>query len=237
MKTNYKEIINIIKKSRYQALKSVNTELINLYWEIGAYVSSETDTEDWGKATVKELSNYIHNNEIGIKGFSASNIWRMKQFYDTYKAYPKLAPLVREISWTNNLMIMSGTKSIEEKEFYLKLSFREKYSKRELNRQISSGYYERTILAPVARESQNRATILREIHPAAESVFKDSYVFDFLDLPDGFSENDLQKGLVNNLKKFLLEIGRDFSFIGENYRVQVGKNDFFIDLLFFHREL
>lgn len=122
MKTNYKEIINIIKKARYQALKSVNTELINLYWEIGAYVSEKTDTEDWGKATVKELSIYIIESEIDIRGFSASNIWRMKQFFETYNAYTKLSSMVRVISWTSNLMIMSQAKSIEEKEFYLIIS-------------------------------------------------------------------------------------------------------------------
>jgi predicted nuclease of restriction endonuclease-like (RecB) superfamily len=206
----------------------------------------KVDSEDWGKGTVEELSEFIQKNEQGIKGFAPRNIWRMKQIYETYSMFPKLSTLVTELSWSANLHILSKTNSIEEKEFYIKLAIKENYSVRELERQIASGYYERTILAPTAREknmstvlseNKNLATVLREIHPAADTVFKDKYVLDFLDLPEQYSEKDLQKGLVANLKDFILELGKDFTFVGQEYRLQVGNHDYFIDLLFYHREL
>ena len=156
----------------------------------------------------------------------------MKQFYETYKDFPKLAPVVREISWTNNLTILSRANTIEEKEFYLRLCIQEKYSKRELERQISSSVFERVILGNV-----KLSPLVREIHPAITDSFKDSYVFEFLNLGETHDENDLQKGLIKQMKKFILELDKDFLFIGEEYKVQVGNKDFFIDLLFYHRSL
>jgi len=167
-----------------------------------------------------------------LRGFSAQNIWRMKQFYETYCQNEKLSPLVRELSWTNNVMILSKAKRIEENEFYLRLSISEKYSKRELERQIDSGLFERVVLSDT-----KLSAVLREIHPAAASIFRDEYFLDFLALPKHHSELDLQKAIVANLKEFILEFGKDFCFIGQEYRVQVGNKDFYIDLLFYHRAL
>ncbi len=179
-----------------------------------------------------ELANFIQTYEPEIKGFSDKNIWRMKQFYETYKDFPKLSPLVREISWTNNLLIFSRCKTIEEMEFYLKIVKQENYSKRELDRQISASFFERTMignskLSPAVRENNNDFS----------NAFKDSYVFEFLNLPDPHSESDLQRGLVRQMKNFILELGKDFLFIGEEYKLQVGNSDFYIDLLFYHRGL
>ena len=179
-----------------------------------------------------ELAKFIQTNEPEIKGFSDKNLWRMKQFYESYKDFPKLSPLVREISWTNNLLVFSRCKSIEEKEFYLKLIKQESYSKRELDRQISASLFERTMignykLSLVVRENKNDLT----------DAFKDSYVFEFLNLPEPYNERDLQRGLVKQMKDFILELGKDFLFIGEEYKLQVGNSDFFIDLLFYHRGL
>jgi len=156
----------------------------------------------------------------------------MKQFYETYIDYPKLSPLVREISWTNNLLIFSRCRTIEEMEFYLKLVKQESYSKRELDRQISASFFERTIignskLSPLVSESNDDLT----------KTFKDSYVFEFLNLPDPHSEGDLQLGLVRQMKNFILELGKDFLFIEEEYKLQVGNSDFYVDLLFYHRGL
>lgn len=156
----------------------------------------------------------------------------MKQFYEIYASNEKLSPLVRELSWTHNLMIIAKTKSDEEKEFYLRLSFREKYSKRELERQIDSGLFERVILS-----DQKLSPVVREIHPQLNNLFRDNYILDFLDLPVSHSESELRNGIVKNLKKFILELGKDFTFMGEEYRVQVGDTDFYIDLLFYHRGL
>jgi predicted nuclease of restriction endonuclease-like (RecB) superfamily len=156
----------------------------------------------------------------------------MKQFYETYKDFPKLSPLVREISWTNNLLVFSRCKTIEEMEFYLKHAKQENYSKRELDRQISASLFERTMIG-----NSKLSTAVRESNHDLTNTFKDSYVFEFLNLPDPHSENDLQRGLVRQMKNFILELGKDFLFIGEEYKLQVGNSDFYVDLLFYHRGL
>lgn len=226
------EIIQLIRSSRIAAMRSVNTELINLYWNIGEYISKKVKWAEWGQSVVNDLALYIQRNEPELKGFSDKNLWRMKQFYETYEASPDLALLLREISWTCNLIIFSRTKSHNERDFYLKLCIREKYSSRELERQINSGIFERTIIG-----NSKLSALLREIHPNVTNAFKDSYIFDFLNLQEPFNENDLQKGLVKEMKNFILELGKDFLFVAEEYKIQVGNYDFYIDLLFYHRAL
>jgi predicted nuclease of restriction endonuclease-like (RecB) superfamily len=156
----------------------------------------------------------------------------MKQFYETYKDFPKLSTLLREISWSHNLAIFSRCKTVEEKEFYLKQAKQENYSFRELERQISSSLFERTMIG-----NSKLSTALRESNHDLSNTFKDSYVFEFLNLPQLHSESDLQRGLVKQMKNFILELGKDFLFIGEEYKLQVGNSDFYIDLLFYHRGL
>jgi predicted nuclease of restriction endonuclease-like (RecB) superfamily len=232
LQKQFTDIIQLIKQSRTKAIKAVNTELIDLYWNIGEYIHKRVESAEWGQSVVKELAEYLQRNEPDLKGFSDKNLWRMKQFYEIYKDFPKLSALLREISWTNNLTILGRAKTIEEKEFYLRLCIREKYSSRELERQISSGIFERTMIGNL-----KLSAAVREIHPDIENTFKDSYIFDFLNLPEPHNESDLQKGLILQMKKFILELGKDFLFIGEEYKVQVGNNDFYIDLLFYHRGL
>lgn len=229
---DFAEVSKLIKRARFNTLRTVNAELVNLYWQIGEHISRRVETEDWGKSVVADLAEYLKRNEPNTRGFSDKNLWRMKQFYETYKGLSKLAPLVREISWTNNLIILTRCKSEEEKEFYLRLSAKEQYSKRELDRQISAAVFERTIIG-----SQKLSPVLRELHPEIESTFKDSYIFEFLDLPETHSEKDLQKALIANLKNFITELGKDFLYFGEEFRLQVGNTDFYLDLLFFHRGL
>ncbi|CAD0004628.1 PDDEXK nuclease domain-containing protein [Flavobacterium chungangense] len=228
----FTDIIQLIKQSRSNAITAVNTEMINLYWNIGQYIQNRIETEEWGKSVVKELADFLQKSEPYLKGFSDKNLWRMKQFYQTYKAFPKLSALLREISWTNNLIILSRTKSVEEQEFYLRLSSQEKFSSRELERQINSGVFERTMIG-----NSKVSSVMRELHPDIKNTFKDSYIFDFLNLSDSYNESDLQKGLINQMKNFILELGKDFLFIAEEYKVQVGYSDFYIDLVFYHRGL
>ncbi len=232
MDNRFTDIIQLIKQSRTNAIRAVNAELINLYWNIGEYISKKIELSEWGDSVVTELAHFIQTQEPEIKGFSDKNIWRMKQFYETYKDFPKLSPLVREISWTNNLLIFSRCKTIEEMEFYLKLVKQENYSKRELDRQISASFFERTMIG-----NSKLSPTVRESHNELSNAFKDSYVFEFLNLPDPHSESDLQRGLVRQMKNFILELGKDFLFIGEEYKLQVGNSDFYIDLLFYHRGL
>lgn len=232
MDKRFTDIIELIKRSRNKAIKAVNAELIDLYWNIGGYISKKVELSEWGQSVVKELSQYIQTNEPDIKGFSDKNLWRMKQFYETYKEVPEISTLLREISWSHNLAVFSRCKTIEEQEFYIKLTKQEHYSFRELERQISSSLFERTMIG-----NSKLSTVLREINVDIANTFKDSYVFDFLNLPETFNESDLQKGLIQQMKNFILELGRDFLFISEEYKVQVGNSDFYIDLLFFHRGL
>lgn len=228
----FSEVMLMIRQAQYNAMKTVNAEMINLYWNVGAYISKQLETSKWGESVVKELANFLAQTEPDLKGFSDKNLWRMKQFYETYRDYPKLSPLVREINWTNNLLIFSRSKSIEDMEFYLNQSINERYSKRELDRQISSGLFERTMIG-----NTKLSTVLRETHPSIKNSFKDSYVLEFLALPKDHDKKELQKGLIGQMKNFILELGKDFLFVGEEYRMQVGNSDFFIDLLFYHRGL
>ncbi len=230
--TSFEEVVNLIKQARYNATKVVNKELIDLYWNIGHYINSKIESSVWGEAVVKELADYLKRKEPTLKGFSDKNLWRMKQFYETYKDAPKLSALLREISWTHNLSIMSRAKSMEEREFYLQLTIREHYSTRELERQISSSLYERTMLNDV-----KLSALAKKIHPDISNNFRDNYILEFLGLPSKHSEHSLQKGLVKQMKDFILELGKDFLFVDEEYRVQVGNSDFYIDLLFYHRGL
>lgn len=232
MNNRFTDIIQLIKQSRTNAIKAVNSELINLYWNIGEYINNKIEKAEWGESIVTELANFIQTHEPGIKGFSDKNLWRMKQFYVTYKDFPKLSTLLREISWSHNLVIFSRCKTSEEREFYLKLSKQENYTVRELERQISASLFERIMIG-----NTKLTTVLRENNHNLTNTFKDSYIFEFLNLPDQHSESDLQRGLVKQMKNFILELGKDFLFIGEEYKLQVGNSDFYIDLLFYHRGL
>ena len=140
-----------------------------------------------------------------------------------------------QLSWTNNLLIISGSKSKEERYFYLKLAVKNNYSKRELNRQISSSYYHRYMLSNGKQLPSTIKIIDEDDYPNTKIL--DTYSLEFLDLPNEFSEKDLKTSIIKNLKDFILEIGKDFTFISDEYRVQVGNHDYFIDLLFYNREL
>jgi len=232
MDTLFTDIIQLIKHSRTNAIRAINAELINLYWNIGGYICDKLEKSEWGESVVAELAKYIQQNEPEIKGFSDKNIWRMKKFYETYKEHPKLITLLREISWSHNLAIFSRCKTFEEREFYLKLAKLENFSFRELERQISASHFERMMLS-----NSKLSTASRESKNNLLNTFKDSYVFEFLSLPETHNEKDLQSGLVKQMRKFILELGKDFLLIGEEYKLQVGNSDFFIDLLFYHRGL
>jgi len=231
LQKQFTEITSLIASARSKAYQAVNKELVTLYWHVGEHVSKQVLSKAWGKSVVQELADYIQKYEPNIKGFSAQNIWRMKQFYETYAENTKLSPLVRELTWTNNLIILT-CESEQEKEFYLRMSIKEKWSKSELQRQINSSYYERVMLADA-----KLSTLSRELPQDVSNTFKDAYVFELLHLPEEHQEKDLQKAIARNITNFLLEFGRDFAFMGEEYPLQVGNQDFAIDLMFYNRSL
>lgn len=225
-------LLKQIQHARQKAFAQVNTVLIDLYWQVGKTLRDKVQNEAWGKGVVRELSRYIGQHAPDIKGFSDKNLWRMKQFYETYRENEELASRVRELPWSHNLAIFSRCKSHEERAFYLALSVRERYSFRGLERQISASTFERATLV-----AQKLSTPLRELQPTHQNTFKDTYVLEFLGLPEAHGESDLKNALTRHMKAFILELGGDFIFIGEEYRLQVGNQDFLIDLLFYHRGL
>lgn len=265
---DFNHIVSMIQEARARAYAKVNEELINLYYNVGKFVSEKVANAEWGTGVVDNLAQFIRENHPDIKGFTRRGLYRMKQFYETYnsnsecymlwnkgfgnsdaKGFPEIvsalpsqlknvrkdefvfvSTVLSQIPWSHHLEILSGCKSAEEKLFYLINVQREKWNMRELRRQIQTAAYERSMLAnkivsPLVTQLKN------------ENIFKDTYVFEFLDLPKDYSEKDLRKALVSRLKDFILELGKSFSFVGEEYRVEVGNHDYYIDLLFFHRDL
>lgn len=231
-KISYGEVVDIIKSARERAFSKVNEELILMYREIGKYISEKSQDSRYGDSFVDGLADFFASEYPELKGFTRRGLYRMKQFYELYKDDEKVSPLVTQLSWTNHLQIMSACKSQEERYFYIALCIKERYTKRELARQIDSGYYERYML------SQKPTTLaIAEARDKTGNIFLDTYTLDFLDLPETVSEHDLQKSIIRNLKNFVLEVGKDFTFIGEEYRLQVGNHDYYVDLLFYHRGL
>ncbi|MFC1643627.1 YhcG family protein [Chlamydiota bacterium] len=228
----FSEVARMIHDARYNAIKHVNAELITLYWNVGEYIYNKLESSEWGESIVDQLADYIKLKQPEIKGFTRRGLYRMRQFYETYKDNEIVSALLTQLNWSSHLHILAKTKTTEEKEFYLKLAIKERYSVRELERQIDSGYYERAMIS-----KKKASSALRQLPGDAIDVFKDTYVLDFLNLPESHNESDLQKSIVFHLKEFILEFGKDFAFISQEYRLQVGGNDYFIDLLFFHRGL
>lgn len=228
----FQKVVNIIESAKERAYRKVNEELITMYRDIGEYISKQSKNSSYGDAFVQKLADFFSENYPELKGFNRRGLYRMKQFYELYQGEEKVSPLVTQLSWSNHLKIMSACKTLDERIFYINMCIKERLSKRELERQIDSGYYERYML------SQNPQSLaLETAKKATGNIFLDNYVLDFLDVPEPMSEHDLQKSIIRNLKDFILEIGKDFTFVGEEYRVQVGNHDFFIDLLFYHRGL
>ncbi|MBK1684842.1 PDDEXK nuclease domain-containing protein [Rhodoferax fermentans] len=225
-------VIALIQAARGRAYQAVNTTLIDLYWQIGEHISRKIAAAEWGDGVVDQLAAYIAHTQPGLRGFTRPNLFRMRQFFETYQGETKISALLRQLPWTHNLIILSQSKRPEEREFYLRMALQENWSKRELERQLKAALFERVVLSPA-----KVSPVVRQSHPQALQVFKDAYMVEFLGLPEGHSERDLHQGLLAKLKGFLIELGRDFCFVGSEFPVQVGGRDFALDLLFFHRGL
>lgn len=228
----FAEVLTLIQSARQQAVRAVNTQLIELYWQVGAHISRKLEQAEWGDGVVSQLAEYLARTQPGLNGFTRPNLFRMRQFYEAYCNDEKVSPLVRQLPWTHNLIILSQSKRPEEREFYLRMAIQEHWSKRELERQFKAALFERSVLNPA-----KVTPAVTQTHPAALEVFRDAYMVEFLDLPSGHAEADLHQGLLTRLRDFLIELGRDFCFVGSEYPLQVGGRDFALDLLFFHRGL
>lgn len=226
-----KEIKEEILRRRYKALQTVNRELIGLYWEIGKKIVEKQERSGWGEGIVENLAKDLALAFPDTKGFSERNLWNMKQYYSAYRRTPKLQTLSAEISWSNNLLIIERLKDSHEIEFYLKLCVSERWSFRELERQLDTDLFTRYI----GLKRPGKALPAKGKDPLAQ--FKDHYVLDFLGLEATHSEEALRRSILTNLRDFFLEFGKNFSFIGSEYPLRVGGETFELDLLFYHREL
>lgn len=231
--TLFGEIKERVRSAQYMALKAVNRELIGLYWDIGRIIVERQEGETWGKSVVERLAKDLQAEFPGLSGFSAANLWRMRHFYETYVPNPKLAPLVREISWSHNILIMERCKDELEREFYVRMTRKYGWSKAVLAHQIENGTYEKTLLS----QTNFEATLPDAIRDQAKLAVKDEYTFDFLELADEHSERQLETALLANVERFLREMGGAFTLMGSQYRLEVNDKEYFIDLLLFHRRL
>ncbi len=264
---HFQNIQQIIRQGKAGALQTVNSYLLLVNWQVGAYLSGRLTESNYGDKVVDRLSDWLQEKEPGLKGYDRRSLYRMRVFYDTWNAVdwsllpnrfkneqfleaksaqisqeeivasltpqsPHIPPILMKITWTHHIQLLAGCTSYEERLFYLMLTIKERYDVRELRRQIKSALFERQMLA--------KHTLSLPEHPKKDrlpEVFRDRYVFEFLNLKEPHSEHDLKKALVSEMKKFLLELGRDFLFLAEEMHLKVGTDDYFVDLVFFHREL
>ncbi len=227
------EIKQRIRSAQYEALKSVNKELICLYWDIGKMITKKQEGKTWGKSIVEQLSKDLQTEFSGMKGFSERNIWYMRNIYNIYSKNLKLQPLVAEIGWTHNIIIMDKCKDDLEREFYIRMTRKFGWSKNVLTIKIESKTYEKTML----NQTNFNETLPKEIKNQAKLAVKDEYIFDFLELSDEHSEKELERAAIAKIERFLLEMGGVFAFIGSQYRLEVNGEEYFIDLLLYHRIL
>jgi predicted nuclease of restriction endonuclease-like (RecB) superfamily len=222
-----------IRQAQYQALRAANKELLSLYWDLGESILRKQETLGWGKSVVENLARDLQAEFPGRNGFSMQNLWYMRQFYAEYRELPNLQPLVGEISWSKKLVVMGRCKDLLEREFYIRATARFGWTKAVLQHQIDNKSYERYLL----NQTNFDKALPEEIKSQAALAVKDHYTFDFLDLEEEHSERELERALVRNIRRFLSEMGGAFSFIGNQHRLEVGGQEYFLDLLLFHRRL
>jgi predicted nuclease of restriction endonuclease-like (RecB) superfamily len=227
------EIKRQIRQRQFQALRAANRELLELYWWLGENISQRQTQQAWGKSIVENLARDLQIEFPGRNGFSAQNLWLMRQFFNEYSQRPKLQPLVREISWAKNLVILARCKDDLEREFYLRATARFGWTKSVLQHQIDNQSYTQYLNG----QTNFDAAVPESIKAQALLAVKDHYTFDFLGLAGEHSERELEQALVRNLRGFLAEMGDAFTFVGNQYRLEVDGKDYFIDLLLFHRRL
>jgi predicted nuclease of restriction endonuclease-like (RecB) superfamily len=194
--SDFNEITQLIHAARQRAVQAVNTTLIDLYWQVGQTISRKIEQAEWGDGVVAQLAEHLARTQPGLRGFTSRNLFRMRQFYEAYRDEKLVTALLTQLPWTHNLIILNQSKRPEEREFYLRLAIREKWSSRELERQLKAALFERTVLSPA-----KVSPLVSQIHPDALSVFKDSYMVEFLDLPQGHAEADLHQGFAPPLTR------------------------------------
>jgi predicted nuclease of restriction endonuclease-like (RecB) superfamily len=226
-------IVLKIQAAQARALKAVNQELIEIYRDIGKTIHEKQEQGEWGDSVVERLALDLQKGFPGMKGFSSRNLWRMKDLYTSYRGNEKLTTLSSEISWSHNVALLSKCEDLLEKEFYMRMSKRNGWTYRVLIHHIENGTYEKTITS----QSNFEKSLPTNLHPEAKLAVRDDYALDFLEIGDSHTERELERAIVRNIESFLREVGSSYSFIGSQYRLEIDGQEFFIDLLLFHRKL
>lgn len=233
----YVKLLNSVKarirQAQYDALKAVNKELIVLYWDIGSMIVARQEKEGWGKTIVERLAKDLQAEFPGVAGYSRDNLWRMRKFYLMFKNNEKLAPLVQEISWTKIVVVMESCDTDLEREFYICMTRKYGWTKNVLIHQIDNKTYEKTLL----NQTNFDKALPEKIRNQAKLAVKDEYTFDFLELGDEHSEIELERAIMNKVNRFLIEMGGAFTFVGNQFRLEIEGREFFIDILLYHRRL
>lgn len=229
------EIKHHISRSRVAAIQSVNRQLIQLYWEIGKLIHEKQEKHGWGKSIVERLSKDLQKMYPAKKGLSTRNLWEMRRFYHRYRDRPNLQQLVAEIPWGHNLLIMSKLLEEKEIEYYLKSSAEFGWSRNVLLNQIKAKAYHRRQITPDQHNFDQTLTPYLE-EQAIESI-KSSYNLEFLGVFQSVKEKELEDLLIQHLEAFLLELGYGFTFVGRQYKLTLGDNTYFVDLLLYNRKL
>ena len=222
-----------IRQAQYDALKAVNKEMIALYWDIGRMIVDRQEKQGWGKSVVENLAADLQKEFPGVQGYSKDNLWRMRKFYLQYRDNQKLAPMVQEIGWTHNIYILERCGDDLEREFYIRMTRKFGWTKNVLIHQIENKTYEKTLL----NQTNFNKALPEKIKNQAKLAVKDEYTFDFLELGDEHSEIELERALMNRVNRFLIEMGGAFTFVGNQFRLEIDSSEFFIDILLYHRRL
>lgn len=236
-KNQYSEFVSGIKQqirsAQYAALKAVNRELIQLYWFIGKSIVEKQEEFGWGKAVVETLAKDLQQEFVGQTGFSANNLWRMRNFYESYKGNEKLARAVQEIGWGHNVAILQKCKDESERLFYVLSTQKFGWSRDLLVNKIENKTFERYLL----NQTNFDETVQKSIKTQAHLAIKDHYVFDFLSLSEEHTEKQLEEAILKNIRKFLIEMGGLFTYVGNQFHIKVSDYDYYVDLLLYHRQL
>lgn len=224
-----------IYKAKSKAIFSANRLMIELYYEIGKEIVSKQESLSWGKSVVEQMSKDLIE-EFGEKsGYSTQNLWYMRQFYLAYQECLNLQQLVGEIPWGSNILIFSKCKNDDEKEYYLKNTIENGWNRNVLAHHIKTNLFSRDKIETTSNNFE--VALSSELSELATDIIKSEYNLEFLEIAKDAHERKLENKLVENIKKFLLELGYGFSFLGNQYKLQLGQNEYYIDLLFFHRKL
>lgn len=236
---NYKEtldlIIQKIEFAQQKAVISANITLLDLYWDIGNIILNRKKEQGWGAKVIDTLSKDITSAFPGTKGYSSRNLKYMSQFAKTYYNYLDIKGELSKVSWSHNLVLMSKIKDENERIWYINETIKNGWARSVLINQIEYGLYDR---ATTEEKIHNFPKTLPPVQSElAVQTLKDPYIFDFLTLSKQYKEKDLEDQLVKHITQFLLELGAGFAFVGRQYHLEVGGDDYYIDLLFYHLKL